>query len=443
MTPAVGPPTEVCAWGRHPRTQSRIATMPSAAEAALPDAGPTLLPHGRARSYGDVALNDGGVLLATRSMDRFIDFDAATGRLRCESGATIDDLLRIAVPHGWFLPVTPGTRWASIGGCVANDVHGKNHHRAGSFGNHVSRLGLLRSDRGLVDCDWASEPALMRATVGGLGLTGLISTVELQLKPIAGAAMEVEAERFDTLDGFLGLSRAADRDWEYTVAWIDCLSARGGRLAGVFHRGRHAEAASPAPVAPSDLPAVPFPLPVSAVNAASLRIFNRLYLARAPSKPRLTRQHYQTYFYPLDRIPEWNRLYGRRGFVQHQCVVPPSAGDAMRAIFAEISKAGEGSMLAVLKVFGDVPSRGLLSFPRPGLTLALDFPIRGASTFELLERLDAIVVEAGGAVYPAKDARMSARTFAAGFPAAAEFERHRDPRFDSSFWRRVRGGESR
>jgi len=443
VTVSVGPMAEASAWGRYPRTQSRTAAMPSAGEARLPEGEASVLPHGRGRSYGDVALNDGGVLLATRSMDRFVDFDASTGRLRCEAGLTIDELLRVTVPRGWFLPVTPGTRWASIGGCVANDVHGKNHHRAGSFGNHVTRLGLLRSDRGRIDCDWQTEPALMRATIGGLGLTGLILWVELQLKRVVGVAMDVEAERFRTLDEFLELSRGADRDWEYTVAWIDCLSARGDRLAGVFHRGRHADTAEPAPVAPTDLPAVPFPLPVSAVNAASLRVFNRLYLARAPSKPRLARQHYQTYFYPLDRIPEWNRLYGKRGFVQHQCVVPAAAHAAMRRIFAEITAAGEGSMLAVLKVFGDVPSRGLLSFPRPGLTLALDFPIRGGSTFALLERLDAIVVDAGGAVYPAKDARMSARTFAAGFPRAFELEAFRDPRFDSSFWRRVSGGGSR
>ena len=443
MTLPIGPVAEASGWGRYPLTHSRSAAMISALEARLPVGDDTVLPHGRGRSYGDVALNDGGVLLATRSMDRFIDFDPHTGRLRCEAGMTIDELLRVTVKRGWFLPVTPGTRWASIGGCVANDVHGKNHHRAGSFGNHVLRLALLRSDRGRVVCDWETEPALMRATVGGLGLTGLILWVELQLKPIVGAAMDVEAERFHTLDQFLELSRSADRDWEYTVAWIDCLSARQDRLAGVFHRGRHTDTAAPDPQAPSDLPAVPFPLPVSAVNAASLRIFNRLYLARAPATPQLTRQHYQTYFYPLDRIPEWNRLYGKRGFVQHQCVVPASAHAAMRTIFAEITAAGEGSMLAVLKVFGEVPSRGLLSFPRPGLTLALDFPIRGPSTFALLERLDAIVVDAGGAVYPAKDARMSARTFAAGFPAAAELESFRDPRFESSFWRRVHGGGNR
>ena len=398
----------------------------------LPATSWPLLAWGNGRSYGDSCQNTDGTLLLTRGLDRFIAFDTATGVLRCEAGVTLGEILALCVPRGWFLPVTPGTQFATVGGAIANDVHGKNHHARGSFGDHVRSMHLRRSDG---EYDVAPRDPLFAATVGGLGLTGLVTDATLQLMPVDGPWMAVESLRFDTLDGFFALS-AESSAFEYSVAWIDC-AARGRQLGrGHFLRASHAPrgAAGRLPGRPLAMPVTP---PVSLVNRLSLRAFNALYYHRQRRPSVRSTQHYQPYFYPLDGIRDWNRMYGRRGFLQHQCVVPPtSARDAIPALLTEISRSGQGSFLAVLKEFGDRAAPGLLSFARPGTTLALDFP-RSAAAFALLDRLDAIVGEAGGALYPAKDARMSPQLFRAGFPALDAFVPHIDPAFSSSFWRRV------
>ncbi len=397
------------------------------------------MPYGVGRSYGDSCLNPGGTLLQTSSLDHFIAFDPASGNLRCEAGVTLAEIIALALPQGWFLPVTPGTRHVTVGGAIANDVHGKNHHFTGSFGHHVSRFELLRSDGSRRQLRAGDPSGLFEATIGGLGLTGLITWAELQLRRVPGPWIETESIRFEALDDFFALSKESSPRFEYTVAWIDCL-ASGTKLGrGHFLRGDHAPGnASASTPSSSTRRNIPFVPPFSLVNGITLRPFNTLYYWRQPARRRRFFSHYQTYFYPLDGIGHWNRMYGPRGFLQHQCVLPPaSARDAAAELLTEIARSGRGSFLAVLKEFGDRRSTGMLSFPRPGTTLALDFPNDGDGAFRLLDRLDCIVNAAGGAIYPAKDARMSAQTFRNGYPRWRDFSRFVDPRFSSGFWRRV------
>jgi FAD/FMN-containing dehydrogenase len=431
----------VPSWNRLPKANPARVVEIADRFAALPDidAGTRAIAYGAGRSYGDVCLNDGGVVLRSHRLDHFIAFDRATGRLRCEAGVTLAAILDLVVPLGWFLPVTPGTRFATVGGAVANDVHGKNHHVQGSFGRHVTALELVRSNGERIVCGPDLAPEWFAATIGGLGLTGFIAWVELALIPVSNPFMIVEARRFRSLDEFWPINAEAERDWPYTVSWIDCTSKSGK---GILFAGRHAPPQPGLPAWREKRKSMPVDPPVSLINGLSLRAFNLLYYHRAlPRGPRLT--HYVPYFYPLDAIQNWNRIYGARGFYQYQCVLPPAAAPAgAAAMVAEIARSGLGSFLAVLKTFGARPSLGMLSFPRAGATLALDFANQGATTERLFERLDAIVREAGGALYPGKDARMPAAMFRAGFPACEAFAAYVDPRFSSGFWRRVMGQAS-
>ena len=430
-------------WGRFPRATHDVVAM-HWRDAALPIRDDkTMLPFGNGRSYGDCCLNDRGILVDARPLDRFVSFDAQTGVLRCEAGVLLAEVLDLSVPHGWFIPVTPGTQFVTIGGAIANDVHGKNHHRAGTFGRYVERFELLRSDGTRLSCSRSENAAWFTATIGGLGLTGLITWAEIRLKPIAGPMIDVETIRYARLDDFFALSGESDRDYEYTVAWVDC-AARGRALGrGLFMRGNDVAGPSGARSASRTRLAVPFDPPFAIVNGSNVRLFNALYYRRQRRERVRTAVHYSSFFYPLDAIGQWNRIYGANGFLQYQCVIPHAhAHAAIVEMLERIAAANTGSFLAVLKVFGDLPSPGLLSFPRPGTTLALDFPNRGKATLALLDRLDDITLAAGGAVYPAKDARMSAQTFEGSFPRWRELEPFIDPRFSSSLWRRVAGARS-
>ncbi|MGO0999908.1 FAD-binding oxidoreductase [Lysobacter sp. CA196] len=423
-------------WGRYPLARQRILSLTDRRR-ALPVFDGSALPHGNGRSYGDSCLNPDGTLLHARGLDRFLSFDPANGVLRCEAGVTFAEIIAVALPKGWFLPVTPGTRYVTVGGAIANDVHGKNHHGSGNFGHHVRCFELLRSDGSRQLC--TPEDDLFAATVGGLGLTGVIVWAEVQLKRVPGPWLETESIRFDHLDDFFALSAESAHSHEYTVAWIDCL-ARGRSLGrGHFLRADHSPGDTALRPPPTNARlAIPFTPPMSLVNRLSLRPFNWLYYHRQCTPRQRAAVHYGPYFYPLDGIRDWNRMYGPRGFLQHQCVLPPeTARDGIAALLGEISRSGSGSFLAVLKEFGEIPSLGLLSFPRPGTTLALDFPNTGPEIFALLDRLDAVVAEAGGAVYPAKDARMSGPLFRSAYPQWERFSAHIDPQFSSGFWRRV------
>jgi FAD/FMN-containing dehydrogenase len=398
-----------------------------------------MLPYACGRSYGDSCLNDGGLVLDVRALDRLIAFDDEAGLLRCEAGVTLAEILSLIVPRGWFLPVLPGTRWVSVGGAIANDIHGKNHHRAGTFGCHVTRLELLRSTGERVVC--APADPLFRATVGGLGLTGLITWAEIRLARIPGPGIALERIRFPGLDGFFELA-AEDHAFEYTVAWVDCL-ARGRRLGrGIYMRGDHVafDGPVPSPLRPAGF-TVPADAPGGLLNRVTLGLFNEAYYRRQLGGSRRMVVTYPPFFFPLDGVGDWSRLYGSRGFVQYQCVVPDlDRGAPIRTIIERIARSGEPASLAVLKRFGAARSPGMLSFPREGITLAVDFAVRGQATFTLLDDLDAVVRSAGGAVYPAKDARMSPESFRSFFPGLDEFSACQDPKFSSSFWRRVHAG---
>ena len=428
-------------WGRFPKASHDVVRM-HWRDAALPmDNGKCMLPFGNGRSYGDCCLNDQGILVDARGLDRFIAFDAQAGTLRCEGGVLLYEVLALAVPRGWFLPVTPGTQFVTVAGALANDVHGKNHHRAGTFGRHVRCFELLRSDGTRLQCSPTENSAWFSATIGGLGLTGLVTWVEIQLKAIPGEQIEKEIIRYDRLDEFFQLSRESDLSFEYTVAWIDC-AAKGASLGrGLYIRGNAvAGKRLQSTKVPNTRLGVPFDPPFALINGPSLRLFNAFYYRKQIRARTRSIVHYSKFFYPLDAIGSWNRIYGSNGMLQYQCVIPHHhAAAAISEILHQIAGAGTGSFLAVLKLFGELPSPGLLSFPRPGATLALDFPNQGRRTFDLLDRLDAITIAAGGALYPAKDARMSTGTFQRSFPNWKELGPFIDPQFSSSFWRRVSG----
>lgn len=336
-----------------------------------------------------------------------------------------------------MLPVTPGTQFVTVGGAVANDVHGKNHHAMGSFGDQILRLWLARSDGQIIECTRGQASEWFFATIGGMGLTGVIVRVELKLRRISGPWLDTETIPYGSLDEFFGLSDASEAAWEHTVSWIDCLS--GERTRGIFMRAKPS-AATIGPLPKSGTRRMPVTPPVSLVNHMTLRPFNIAYHRLQRWKAGQAVAHYEPFFYPLDGLLEWNRMYGPKGFYQYQSVVPRAAGpDATREMLREIGRSGEGSFLAVLKTFGSRAGPGMLSFPRPGVTLALDFPNRRDSTLRLFSRLDEIVLAAGGTLYPAKDARMSRRMFESGYPRLAEFLPFRDPGITSSMSRRLLG----
>ncbi len=437
---ATAPIDDYFSWGRYPRAVHRKVKKvywQDEIPRALRDAEPaSVLPYGLGRSYGDVCLNDGRDLIDVAGCNRILGFDAQSGVIRIEAGMSLSELLEVIVPLGWFLPVTPGTKFVTIGGAIANDVHGKNHHRAGTLGCHVNRLLLYRSDCGPVVCSPTENADMFGATIGGLGLTGVIGWAELRLKKISGPFINAETILFRGLQEFLQLCRESDAEYDYTVAWVDCFSGKNFR--GVFFRGNHSERQGKA-LKKNSSPAMPVDLPEWFLSGSAIRLFNSAYYTTQKLKPRRSVIPYDPFFYPLDSISAWNRIYGRRGLLQYQCVIPEQHADALEHMMALITSAGHGSFLAVLKRFGAVASPGILSFPRPGLTYALDFPMRGERTLRLLDRLDEIVSAAGGAIYAAKDARMSTEIFQASYPRWQEMRPYLDEKISSSFWRRVTG----
>jgi len=430
-------------WGRIHKYRHRIASIAwRSDDLRLDHLDAPVLPYGLGRSYGDSCLNDGGVLLDVTPLNRFIAFDREKGILRCEAGVTLAEILKLIVWQGWFLPVTPGTKFVTVGGAIANDVHGKNHSYAGTFGCHVRQFELLRSNGERLLCSPTQNADWFRATIGGLGLTGVILWAEIQLKPIRSPFIDEEIIKFRSLDEFFDIARASEAGYEHTVAWIDCFASGKSLGKGLFMRGNHANPPlNGSPRFPADRHiTVPLDAPNFLLNNLSMRAFNTLYYGQQFSRVKRKRVHYESFFYPLDAVGQWNRIYGRRGFMQYQFVIPYDDNyRAIRAILTKIAASGLNPFLNVFKTFGDVPSPGMLSFPRKGVTLAIDFPNQGQPTLDLQEEIDRIVKENGGAVYPAKDARMSAESFQTFFPQWEAFSRYVDPHFSSSFWRRVTG----
>lgn len=400
-----------------------------------------ILPHGCGRSYGDVALIPNGTLIDCTGLDHFISLDDANGILVCEAGVTLADILKHAchsTPKGtWFLPVSPGTRYVTVGGAIANDVHGKNHHTAGTFGCHVKWLDLARSDGEIVRCSMTNNKDLFTATIGGLGLTGVVVRAALQLRLVSGLTLETEDVQFQDLRTFFAIASESERDWEYTAAWVDCGANATGR--GIFTRARHIAGDEKTEGMYQPWLSVPVSPPWSLINHSTVLLFNSLYYRRLGlSGFRSARAPSTSTLYPLDYIGDWNRVYGPKGFYQFQCVIPTAdALSILTKLLSLIATSGEGSVLSVLKTFGDVSSPGLMSFPRTGVTLALDFPNRGKKTTDLLKKLELVVRSCNGALYPAKDAVMSPDTFQASFPHHEQFRKFMDPKFASAFALRV------
>ena len=427
----------VSSWGRLNALPHEIIELNDRdGVAAVLRRGRPGIAYGMGRSYGDACLNPDGVLWSTARLDRFIAFDDATGVLACEAGVVLRDIQRLAIPRGWSLPVLPGTQLVTVGGAIANDVHGKNHHRMGTFGEHVRALRLVRSDGETIECGPSLQPELFTATVGGLGLTGVIAQAELQLRPVVGPWLEAETIAYSGLAEFFALADASEADWEHTVSWIDCTSA--GPLRGLFMRANPAEQHDGQRWHERQRRMLLTP-PVSLMNRLTLRPFNTLYFTLNKRRAGRRIVHYEPFLYPLDSILEWNRMYGPRGFFQYQSVVPRAAAlQATQEMLDTIAKSGEGSFLAVLKTFGDRKPAGLMSFPRAGVTLALDFRNSRAAP-ALFERLDAIVRAAGGRIYLAKDARMPRELFEATYPDLVRFTRQRDRGASSAMSRRLTG----
>ena len=429
----------VSSWGRLSADPHHVVGLsdPRKVREALSCGGAPGVAHGMGRSYGDACLNPQGTLWLTTGLDHFIAFDDRTGRLVCEVGVLLRDIQRLAVPRGWILPVTPGTQLVTVCGAIANDVHGKNHHVLGAFGDHVQHLTLLRTDGETIQCGPDERPDWFAATVGGVGLTGVIVQAEIQLRRIPGPWLETETIPYANLDEFFQLADDSEAQWEHTVSWIDCIPGSGGR--GVFMRGNPV-AAERQPVPPGRQLTMPIVPPVSLVNRLSLRPFNMAYYHLKKWRAGRAVTHYEPFFYPLDNLLEWNRMYGPRGFFQYQSVVPRGvARDAVQSMLQEIARFGDGSFLAVLKTFGNRAPVGMLSFAQPGATLALDFPNHGEHTQKLFARLDAIVTEARGRIYLAKDARMPRALFEAGYPRLPEFLKYRDRGISSGLSRRLMG----
>ncbi len=426
-------------WGRYPTLRSDVVPL-YWTEDFPPREVPEkpILPVGMGRSYGDVCLLDGGTLYHTTGLDKLLYFEPETGVLRCEAGVTLAEILEFAVPRGYFLPVTPGTKYVTVGGAIANDIHGKNHHLAGTFGNHVLAIELVRSNGARFICTPSHNADWFAATVGGLGLTGLITWAEIQLRPIASRKIQYQGTKFVGIDEFVALSQAGSKA-EYTVAWIDCVAKGKNFARGIFMQGDHSKVAEPPLPTKAPWLSVPVDFPEIALNRLSVGIFNTLYYNKQLTKKKTGLVDYEPFFYPLDSVLRWNRIYGKQGLLQFQCVIPWEQGhqQGIVRILKAITASGLASFLAVIKVFGDVRSPGRLSFPMPGITLALDFPIRREVSFDLLDRLANITLEHGGRMYPAKDARMTAAQFQAFYPQWEDFSRYIDPRMSSAFWKRV------
>jgi FAD/FMN-containing dehydrogenase len=374
-------------------------------------------------------------------MNRLIAFDPETGLLTAEAGISLAQILDFAVTRGFFLPVSPGTKYVTLGGAIANDIHGKNHHVAGTFGRHVTQFELVRTDGTIIYCSPSQNREWYSATIGGLGLTGLIRWATLQLKPIVSRLIDYEGIQFHGIDEFLALTEAS-KEIEYTVSWVDCTSTGKNFCRGIFMQGDHSSKRAELKSSADPKLIFPFDAPGFALNHISVAAFNTVFFHKQMSKRQVSLQDYEPFFYPLDKVLHWNRMYGKNGLLQFQYVIPwNNAREGTIAILKEVAKSGLASFLAVLKAFGDIPSPGLMSFPKPGITLALDFPIKPDKSFPLFERLADMTLEFGGRLYPAKDAAMTAAQFQAFYPEWEQLARFRDPMITSSFWERVTGDQ--
>jgi decaprenylphospho-beta-D-ribofuranose 2-oxidase len=424
-------------WGRTAPSACDVTEVRSGEDldSVLSDAarhGRSVVARGLGRSYGDAAQCAGGLVIDITGLDRVLEADLEAGLVRVGAGMSLDALMRAFVPLGWFVPVSPGTRHVTVGGAIAADIHGKNHHRDGSFCSYVTRLSLA-TPSGRVEVSPDSDPDLFWATAGGMGLTGIVVEATVRMLRVETASMRVDTERAHNLDDCLARMIERDDEYRYSVAWIDCL-ARGSKMGrAVLTRSDHArlEDLSPArradalrfePIVRAEVPVTP---PSGLLNPVTVAAFNELWFRKAPRSRRGQLQTMATYFHPLDGVGSWNRMYGGRGFVQYQFVVPFGAEDALRDVLTRLSQGRMASFVTVLKRFGP-GDPGPLSFPVEGWTLAFDLPVGPLSTGPLLDALDEIVAGAGGRVYLAKDARLRPELLETMYPRLADWRVTRD-----------------
>ncbi len=438
-------------WGRYPVVKSyihrpeKVSLLP---EIIQDSKDWSVLARGAGRSYGDAALNREGYTIATKRLNRILAFNEQTGILNCEAGITFQEILEVFVPQGWFPAVTPGTKFVTMGGAVAFDVHGKNHHLDSSFSRHVHSLKLILPSGETVLCSRHENRDLFWATVGGMGLTGIIAEVEFALRPIQTAYICTHNIKARNLDEAIALFEQYEPQYQYSVAWIDCLASGQSLGRSILMFGNHAAIAdlnpkqqtSPLSVKPKRRFRVPFDLPVGLLNRYTVGCFNALYFHRQRARQTWSVTDYDAYFYPLDFLWDWNRLYGKRGFIQYQFVVPlKTSREALVQVLQLCGQKGWGSFLTVLKRLGS--QEGWLSFPMPGYTLALDMPVK-PGLWKFLDQLDRIIIEHGGRVYLAKDARLSPEAFRAMYPELPKWLKVKssiDPnnRFSSALSRRL------
>ncbi|WP_426565410.1 FAD-binding oxidoreductase [Angustibacter sp. McL0619] len=429
------------AWNRFHRQRHRVvaASREPADLAALSHSLGTLLPRAHGHSYGDSCLNADNALLDTRDLNRILSFDRDSGVIRCEAGVSMGAIQSLATDRGWRLAVSPSTQHVSVGGAVAHDVHGRNHVVAGSFGQYVSALDLLRTDGSRQTCSATENADLFRASVGGMGLTGLITAVDIQLRRTATSYIEAETIGFSDLVSFMERFEQSAHTHEYATAWLDLMTGRP--FAGILELGNEASEeqthALPTTASAGRTLRVPFDLPRHLMNRTTVRAFNRFYYGRSAGRPPGL-VHFTKYFYQLDAVDDWNRVLGRRGFLQYHFVIPTQhVAAGLPRLIELVRRSGNVCFLAILKRYGSGTFPGLMSFPVQGLGGAFDFVNLGQRTIDLFHALDELLVELEGKVYLAKDSLLTPDCFAVMYPRWKEFSDFIDPRFSSSLWRRV------
>lgn len=441
----------VSGWGNYPKQTGyvyRPETMQDVTSIVKNHSRGSIIPYGLGRSYGDTSLNEHAGVMKVEELNHLIAFNEDTGVLTCEAGVSLAEIIDVFLPRGFFLPVTPGTTYVTVGGAIANDVHGKNHHVDGCFSEFVQSFELLLASGEVITCSRTENQEAFWATVGGIGLTGIILTATIQLIRVDSSYIDVTYEKARNLDEAFEKFIENDANFKYSVAWIDCLSSGDSLGRSVLMRGDHASV--------DQLPSkvrdrynmgrnlhikMPINAPSIALNQYSIAAFNQLYYSSYKNERKIVHQH--SFFHPLDAIDDWNKLYGKKGFIQYQAVIPANQNpkEGMRKLLTQLSKEKRASFLAVLKSSGPA-NKGYLSFMKKGYTLALDIPIKDGSIFDTVKELDDIVLSQGGRVYLAKDSTMSEETFKQMYPKWEEFMeiKHKlDPenRFSSSMARRI------